>query len=138
MALQHPSFSFRSALCVEAVGGLPQVFEDRHEILNHHDVRSVARNRRFDFPLLSFLAIDPHQPRSLLLGVTTLGFGEPFLDHFRGSLTQAGPHPLVLYFGPLRRGRLVLPQDLLGCPQMRGHLVSSTKSTKPGAKLQST
>jgi len=43
---------------VEAVGGLPQVFEDMHEILNDHDVRSVARNRRFDFPLLSFLAID--------------------------------------------------------------------------------
>jgi hypothetical protein len=37
-----------------------------HEILKDHDIRSVARNRRFDFPLSRFLAIDQHQPLSLI------------------------------------------------------------------------
>lgn len=54
---------------MEAVGGFPQGFEDMHEILNGRHVRSVALHRRFDFPLLSFLAIDQRQPRSLMLGV---------------------------------------------------------------------
>jgi hypothetical protein len=81
-AFEHPSFGFLSAICVEAVDGFPQVFRDMHEILNDHDVRLVARNRGFDFPLLSFMAIDQHQPRSLMLGIAAIGFGVHFLDHF--------------------------------------------------------
>ena len=60
-----------------------------HEVPNDHDVRSVARNRRFDFTLLSFLAIDPHPPRSFLFGVTTLGSDEPGSGFFRTPSRQA-------------------------------------------------
>lgn len=105
------------AFAVEGPGGLPEVFQDVHEVDDgrHRDV--AVGGFGLDPQDLVDVAVHERDPGPLMVGVAPVGFVEDRGDDGRGVINDAGGEPLVA--GARSRGGLfslgvVAGQDVSG------------------------
>jgi hypothetical protein len=65
---------------VEGKGGLPEVLEDMHEILDHDDLDLVALGAGSDLAQQVFLPVGEHDPAHALVRITAQRFLKGLLD----------------------------------------------------------
>src|SRR5271170_3830348 len=100
-AVAHPAFGLLVALSKQGASGVPDVFQDMHEVDQDGHLDARAPGLSLDGSQLPGLAVHEHDPSSRSGGVAPPGLVEGFTDDRSARLFHARPDALVRWAGAL-------------------------------------
>ena len=93
--LGHPVLGPNAPNGMEAIGSLPQVFQNMDEIQNEGHIRSMPTNQAKDEIKLLLASVDQDRPRTFLFRIAAQRFVKHVLDHIFLFPFQTGPNPFM-------------------------------------------